>query len=60
MTKAWFDDPNIRNHFLTNTPIGRFAQPGEMAGMVLFLCSDLASWMADTPPTDKKGLSNRR
>jgi NAD(P)-dependent dehydrogenase (short-subunit alcohol dehydrogenase family) len=44
MTKAWFDDPNIRSHFLANTPIGRFAQPEEMAEMVLFLCSDSASF----------------
>jgi NAD(P)-dependent dehydrogenase (short-subunit alcohol dehydrogenase family) len=44
MTKTWFDDPNIRSYFLTNTPIGRVAQPEEMAGMVLFLCSDFASF----------------
>ncbi len=44
MTKPWFDDPDIRNHFLANTPIRRFAQPEEMAGMVLFLCSDFASF----------------
>jgi NAD(P)-dependent dehydrogenase (short-subunit alcohol dehydrogenase family) len=44
MTKEWFADPNIRSHFLSNTPIGRFAQPEEMAGMVLFLCSDFASF----------------
>lgn len=44
MTKAWFDDPNIRSAFLANTPIGRVAQPEEMAGMVLFLCSDFASF----------------
>ena len=44
MTKEWFDDPNIRNHFLANTPIGRVAQPEEMAGLVLFLCSDFASF----------------
>jgi NAD(P)-dependent dehydrogenase (short-subunit alcohol dehydrogenase family) len=44
MTKAWFDDSNIRSHFLTNTPIGRFAQPEEMARMVLFLCSNSASF----------------
>lgn len=44
MTKAWFDDPDIRNHFLASSPIGRVAQPEEMAGMVLFLCSDLASF----------------
>lgn len=44
MTKAWMDDPAIRNHFLASSPIGRVAQPEEMAGMVLFLCSDLASF----------------
>ena len=45
MTKAWFDDPNMRAHFLANTPIGRVSQPEEMAGMVLFLCSDFASFV---------------
>jgi len=44
MTKAWFDDPNMSAHFITNTPIGRVSQPAEIAGMVLFLCSDLASF----------------
>jgi NAD(P)-dependent dehydrogenase (short-subunit alcohol dehydrogenase family) len=46
MTKHWFDDPNIRSQFLTNSPIGRAAQPEEMAGMVLFLCSNFASFAA--------------
>jgi NAD(P)-dependent dehydrogenase (short-subunit alcohol dehydrogenase family) len=44
MTKPWFDDPTMRNYFMANSPIGRFAQPEEVAGMVLFLCSDLASF----------------
>jgi NAD(P)-dependent dehydrogenase (short-subunit alcohol dehydrogenase family) len=44
MTKAWFDDPNMSAHFIANTPIGRVSQPAEMAGMVLFLCSDFASF----------------
>lgn len=44
MTKAWFDDPNMRGYFLANTPIGRFATPDEIAGMVLYLCSDFASF----------------
>lgn len=44
MTKHWFADDNIRAHLLANTPMGRAAQPEEMAEMVLFLCSDSASF----------------
>ncbi|PYJ12248.1 MAG: short chain dehydrogenase [Verrucomicrobia bacterium] len=44
MTKHWFADDNTRTHLLANTPMGRAAQPEEMANMVLFLCSDLASF----------------
>jgi NAD(P)-dependent dehydrogenase (short-subunit alcohol dehydrogenase family) len=44
MTKHWFDDPSIRGTLLANSPMGRPAQPEEIAGMVLFLCSDFASF----------------
>jgi len=44
MTKPWFDDPAMRSYFMANSPIGRFAQPEDIAGMVLFLCSDFASF----------------
>jgi len=44
MTKAWFDNPDMSAYFIANTPIGRVSQPAEIANMVLFLCSDLASF----------------
>ena len=44
MTSHWFADDNIRTHLLANTPMGRAGRPEEMAEMVLFLCSDSASF----------------
>jgi NAD(P)-dependent dehydrogenase (short-subunit alcohol dehydrogenase family) len=44
MTRHWSDNPEIWRYFMTNSPMGRAAQPEEIAGMVLFLCSDLASF----------------
>jgi NAD(P)-dependent dehydrogenase (short-subunit alcohol dehydrogenase family) len=44
MTRHWFEDDKIRSTLLANTPIGRAAQPEEMADMVLFLCSNRASF----------------
>jgi NAD(P)-dependent dehydrogenase (short-subunit alcohol dehydrogenase family) len=35
-----------RAAFLPLTPIGRFAQPGEVAATILFLCSDMSSFIA--------------
>jgi NAD(P)-dependent dehydrogenase (short-subunit alcohol dehydrogenase family) len=46
MTAHWFADEKTRTALLANTPIGRAAQPEEMAEMVLFLCSDSASFAA--------------
>lgn len=46
MTAHWFADEKIRAQLLANTPIGRAARPEEMADMVMFLCSDSASFAA--------------
>ena len=44
MTQRWLDDPAMRDVVLAGPLLGRAAQPEEMAGMVLFLCSPLASF----------------
>lgn len=44
MTQRWLDDPAMRDVVLAGPLIGRAAKPEEMTGMVLFLCSPLASF----------------
>ena len=59
MTKHWFNDPEMRAFFLANSPIGRFAQPEEVSAMVLFLCSDLASFAVGQTFTMDGGYTAR-
>ncbi len=44
MTEPWFQREGFLEAFLPTSPIGRHAQPEEMSGMVLHLCSDEASF----------------
>ena len=44
MTKAWLDDPDMRDVVVAGSQLGRPAQPDEIAGMVLYLTSDLSSF----------------
>ena len=44
MTKGWLDDPEMRNIVIAGSQLGRPAEPEEIAGMVLYLTSDLASF----------------
>jgi 3-oxoacyl-[acyl-carrier protein] reductase len=43
LTRAISDD--MRELMLTNTPLGRFGEPEDVAGAVRFLCSDEASFI---------------
>lgn len=59
MTKGWYDDPQMRQFFISNTPLGRFAQPEEIATMVLFACSDQASFAVGQTFTIDGGYTAR-
>lgn len=43
MTERWLNDPALRDAVLADSPIGRAADPEDVAGLVLFLSSDHAS-----------------
>jgi NAD(P)-dependent dehydrogenase (short-subunit alcohol dehydrogenase family) len=45
MTKRWLADPEISRALMSNSPIGRAAQPEEIAATVLFLASPAASFV---------------
>jgi NAD(P)-dependent dehydrogenase (short-subunit alcohol dehydrogenase family) len=59
MTKDWYDDLQMRQFFIANTPLGRFAQPEEIANMVLFACSDRASFAVGQTFTVDGGYTAR-
>jgi NAD(P)-dependent dehydrogenase (short-subunit alcohol dehydrogenase family) len=45
MLAEWFKDPDVERAALAGTPIGRMADPAEIARTVLFLASEEASFM---------------
>jgi NAD(P)-dependent dehydrogenase (short-subunit alcohol dehydrogenase family) len=44
-SEALWRNPEILDAYLRQTPLGRTAQPDEMAGAVVYLCSDAASYV---------------
>ena len=44
-SEALWKAPEILDAYLKSTPMGRAAQPEEMAGAVVYLCSDAASYV---------------
>ncbi len=45
MLAEWFKDPEVERTAVAGTPIGRMADPAEIARTVLFLASDESSFM---------------
>jgi NAD(P)-dependent dehydrogenase (short-subunit alcohol dehydrogenase family) len=45
MTEKYFSQPDVNKFLLDRIPLGRFAEPSDVANMALFLASDLAGYV---------------
>ena len=57
LTAPAYANPDIAKEFLAHTPLGRFAQPREIADVILFLASDEASYMTGSEVTIDGGVT---
>jgi NAD(P)-dependent dehydrogenase (short-subunit alcohol dehydrogenase family) len=57
LTAPTYANPEITKEFLAHTPLGRFAQPREIADVILFLASDEASYMTGSEVTIDGGVT---
>ena len=59
MLMEWCKDPEVERTAAADTPLGRFADPGEIARTVLFLASEDASFMVGHALVVDGGLTAR-
>ncbi|MDR2837900.1 MAG: SDR family oxidoreductase [Azonexus sp.] len=57
LTAPAYAKPELAREFLNHTPLGRFAQPREVAAAILFLASDEASYMTGAEVTIDGGIT---
>ena len=56
MTEQGRNDPERMAHILASEPIGRIGKPEEIAGTVVWLCSDAASFVTGHTMTVDSGI----
>jgi glucose 1-dehydrogenase len=59
MNRWWMDDPAERARTAASIPLGRPAQPAEIAAVIAFLASDDASYVTGAVWTVDGGLTAR-
>ena len=45
LNRMLLENPEVREQFISKVPLGRFAEPKELGGAVIFLASDASSFM---------------
>jgi len=59
LTAPAYSKPEVVRPLLAETPLGRFAQPREIADVILFLASDEASYMTGAEVTIDGGVTSQ-